>query len=98
MLFVPRRLVRSLQIAGAIHDRARGRRYGVRIRVLGTGCGLLLSMGLGRLGRSLLYGVHQVDILWLARTAVMVTVTMCACLVPSYRAARIEPLETLRRQ
>jgi putative ABC transport system permease protein len=70
---------------------------GMRLAAAGAGTGLLLSLGLTRLMRGILFGVESNDLV----TFVGVSVTLCvvalaASVVPALRATRIDPLEALR--
>jgi putative ABC transport system permease protein len=66
-----------------------------------VGCGLvlglILSIGLSRLLSGLLFGVDRFSPLpYLLVSAVIVFVSMVACLVPAWRAMRIDPAVALR--
>jgi len=63
----------------------------------GAGLGLILSFALSRVLRSLLYDVNPTD----PTTFVIAGLLMCgtalvACLIPAYRAARVDPMAALR--
>jgi ABC-type antimicrobial peptide transport system permease subunit len=63
--------------------------------VIGTGGALLL----GRFVASLLYGVTTRDPLTLgAAIAILSLCAIAACLVPAWRAARIDPVQALRAE
>ncbi len=65
--------------------------------VVGGAAGLLGSWWTVRLMRGLLVDVAPLDpIAWIGALGVMVIVSIAAALVPSLRAARIDPLEALR--
>ncbi|MCI0435650.1 MAG: ABC transporter permease [Gemmatimonadetes bacterium] len=65
---------------------------------VGAAAGLLASWWLARLLRGLLFDVQPLDPLaWSAALAVMLTVSMIAAWIPAWRAARIDPLDALRR-
>jgi len=60
--------------------------------------GLLLSFGAGRLLASQLTGVSGTDALSFAATATLLAaVAATACVIPAWRAARVNPLTALRR-
>ncbi len=66
-----------------------------------TGIGALLgvagAMAAGGVINSMLFGVTFLDPLtWLAVFALLAGVAMIACLVPAWRAARVDPASTLR--
>ena len=70
---------------------------GLAITVLGLVVGLALGVLAARLAAALLYGVSPGDITTYAVVAVVISaVAFLACLVPAYRAARLEPLRALR--
>ena len=63
----------------------------------GLALGVLLSAGASRLLERMLFGVTPYDPLTFAATAiVLVAVGLLACLVPAWRAMRVDPLEALR--
>ena len=70
---------------------------GLRVAGLGCGAGLGLSVLATRSLRSLLYGVSALDgETYLAVLLLIAAVATAASLVPSLRAARVEPVEALR--
>jgi ABC-type antimicrobial peptide transport system permease subunit len=65
--------------------------------VLGAGLGIGVAAGLSRYLRSMLFGISPLD----PSTYILVAVLMClvafaACYLPARRAARVDPIETLR--
>ena len=61
--------------------------------VLGLGVSLLLKP----LIASQVFGVHPLDALTMCSASLLlVMTTMSACLVPAYRAARVDPMVALR--
>jgi predicted permease len=73
----------------------------ISLRLLGGGTllGLIGSWQAGRAMWTLLYKVPAFDLGILAgATCVTAVVCLAACLVPSYRAARISPMETLSHE
>jgi predicted permease len=70
---------------------------GGRLVLLGIGLGIPGAVGIGLLLRSSLFGVSPVDTLSLVgAAAVLGVVTMVAILLPSRRAASVEPLSVIR--
>jgi ABC-type antimicrobial peptide transport system permease subunit len=72
-------------------------RQGTTLILLGLLCGLGLSMMLGSLLKSFLYGVQTGDAWTIAGVvALSLLVGIAASLVPAYRASSVEPMEALR--
>jgi putative ABC transport system permease protein len=72
---------------------------GMLIVVVGLALGLIGSLGLMRLIRSLLFGVEPTDATTLATVSLLLTgVTLVACYVPVRRATRIDPVTALRHE
>ena len=70
-----------------------------RLMASGIGVGLLLSIGVARLLRSVLFGVSPLDALTLAATIVtLILFALAAAALPARRAAAIDPIETLRSE
>ena len=72
-------------------------RQGLAVVIIGTVIGLLTSLALMKYLSTLLYGVSSYD--WVTFTAVSITISilaLVACIVPAVRAARIDPLITMR--
>jgi predicted permease len=69
------------------------------LRVVGAGIvlGIVTSLALGRFIASLLYGIHPNNAAILVGASFLLcAVGILACLVPSWRAARVDPATTLR--
>ena len=65
----------------------------------GLALGLGAALGLGRLVERLLYGVAAVEPAIFAVTVlVLATAALGACLLPAWRASRVDPLEALRHE
>jgi putative ABC transport system permease protein len=70
---------------------------GMRTALVGVGIGLAAALALGRVLASLLYGVRASDpATFAAVAALLCTVALAASLLPAMRAARIDPVKTLR--
>jgi len=72
-------------------------RNGLGVTLTGVILGLGASLAFSRLLQSFLYGVSVVDTVTLVSvTLTLTTAALLACLVPAVRAARTDPLETLK--
>ncbi len=72
---------------------------GVRIVLIGVVIGILLVLAGGRLIASLLYDTSPHDPVVLASVAVtLVVIAIVACVVPAWRALRIDPVQALRAE
>ncbi len=70
---------------------------GARLAAIGVVAGAALAVGATRLLRGMLYGVPQLDAVSFGLTmAVVLGSALLACSVAAWRAARADPLETLR--
>lgn len=70
---------------------------GLRPAVVGLMLGLAAGMGVGRMMRHLLYGVQPLDAGVFAAVALaLLSVAIAACLLPAWRAAKVDPMEALR--
>jgi predicted permease len=70
--------------------------HGVRLIAIGSAAGLFVTWLAGRAIESLLFGVPALHVPTLIVVAAIVAVvTIAACLLPSYRAARVSPMEAL---
>jgi predicted permease len=67
------------------------------LALAGAAVGIASSFAIGRLLRSILYGVHPGDPISLAGVAILLLlVTLVSCYLPARRATRIDPLIALR--
>jgi len=74
-------------------------RRGLLLAGLGAAAGLALALAFGRVVASLLHGVRPWDpVTFFAVSAVVLAASLAACLVPALRAARLDPIETLRAE
>jgi predicted permease len=72
-------------------------RQGLQLTVVGLLLGLAGALALTRVLVSSLYGVSAVDpITFAAVPALLLIVTIAACLIPARRAANVDPMRTLR--
>jgi putative ABC transport system permease protein len=70
---------------------------GMRLTALGVAAGLCGAVGASQALATLLYGVSKIDPLtYLGVIAVLGVVAAGACWTPAWRAARVDPAETLR--
>jgi len=74
-------------------------RRAIRLAVTGVAVGLALSIVLTRYMSGMLYGVRPLDPLTLsAVSAMLLVVSVAASLAPAYSAARLDPMQVLRKQ
>ena len=72
-------------------------REGIRLSIAGLMLGLAGALALTRVLASFLYGVSAFDpITFAAVPALLLLVTIVACLIPARRAANVDPMRTLR--
>lgn len=71
----------------------------LRVTAIGCACGLLLAAAAGRLLSSMLFGVSSLDSFTFCAVILLVlVVASAAAVLPALRAARIDPMQTLRDQ
>ncbi len=74
-------------------------RMGLQLVAIGIGIGLLVSVGLGRIIATQLWGVSAYDPWTLTCVPVLLLITgLLACWIPARRAARVDPLIALRHE
>jgi predicted permease len=74
-------------------------RRGLTLALIGSVAGLVISAMITRLLSGMLYGIRPSDMVTFATvTALLLLVSLTASIVPAYRAARLDPMETLREQ
>jgi len=72
---------------------------GLRPALLGLALGLAASVGAAQWIRSLLYGAPAVDVwVFASVSGTLLAVSALACLVPSWRASRLDPMQALRTE
>jgi ABC-type antimicrobial peptide transport system permease subunit len=72
---------------------------GLRLTLVGILLGLPLALAMGRVMASMLFGVGAYDPRTLGLVTVVLTgVSAAACVLPSYRASRVDPMESLRME
>jgi putative ABC transport system permease protein len=72
---------------------------GLRVAAFGSAIGWMLAAGSGRLLAGMLYGVTPSDVMTLASAVIlMLLVATAASLIPSLRAARLDPMHVLREE
>jgi putative ABC transport system permease protein len=72
---------------------------GMRPAVAGLVVGLAASLEAGRLIRDLLYEIKPLDpAVFAAVAATLLAVAVFACIVPAWRASRLDPMQTLRNE
>ncbi len=70
---------------------------GLRLTLAGIVIGLIGALTVVPLMRSLLLGIHVIDLLTFAIVpVVLIAVTLLACFLPARRAAKTDPMEALR--
>jgi putative ABC transport system permease protein len=72
---------------------------GIRVTVIACIAGLALSLATDRLIAGMLYGISPLDPATYAGVlALILLVATTACLLPAWRAARVEPVQVLRQE
>jgi len=74
-------------------------RHGLTLGLIGIFAGAALALGLTRLMQSLLFGVQANDLItFLGAVFVLMAAIAVACIIPSLRATKIDPLAVLRAE
>lgn len=72
-------------------------RQGLRLTLIGVAVGLIGAVVVVPLMRSILLGIHLIDLLTFAAVpVVLIGVAILACWIPARRAAKVDPMEALR--
>jgi predicted permease len=72
---------------------------GAKMAMLGAAIGIIASLGLTRLMAKQLFGVSAHDpMTYTSVAALLVLVALAACYIPARRAARVDPMTSLRRE
>ena len=72
---------------------------GMKFAALGLIIGIAAALSLTRLVRSLLFEVRPTDVTsYITACAILTTVALLACLLPAWRAARVDPATSLRHE
>lgn len=89
--------VRMALGAGAVNVLSLVVLAGIRVVVAGIGIGVALAWATGNLVQSMLYktSAHDTTVLLVA-SATLLVVAVLACLVPAWRALRVDPVVALR--
>ena len=73
--------------------------HGMSLALVGVGVGMAISVAVGRMIRGLLFGVTSSDpTILVAVPMILLLVAFVACALPSFRAARVDPLGVLREE
>ncbi len=70
---------------------------GMKPTLLGVAIGIAGALALGRVLSSLIYGVRPTDLItFLAVAVLLAMVALAACMIPAYRATKVDPMVALR--
>jgi putative ABC transport system permease protein len=72
---------------------------GLRPALFGLGLGLVVSFAATRIFQSMLFGTRPLDPVVLSGViATLLAVAVLACLIPAWRASRLDPMKALRTE
>jgi putative ABC transport system permease protein len=72
---------------------------GLKLTLIGVAIGLIAALAMAQLMKSLLYGVGAIDPLtFVGAPALLAATATIACWIPALRAARTDPLASLRSE
>jgi putative ABC transport system permease protein len=72
---------------------------GMKPTLLGAAIGTIAALALGRLVASLIFQVKPADPLtFIAVAAVLAVIALLACIIPAYRASKVDPVIALRNE
>ena len=88
---------RATEAAGVDDDLSEPQKQGMTLALTGVAIGLVAAFAFARLVSGLLYGVKSTDPLTFAGITILLTiVALIASYIPARRAARIDPMISLR--
>jgi ABC-type antimicrobial peptide transport system permease subunit len=72
---------------------------GLKLTLLGIAVGLPAALAVARFVEGLLYGIEPRDpVTFISVPVALVLVACMACLLPAFRAARVNPVDALREE
>jgi len=72
---------------------------GLKMTIVGLAIGIAAALAVGRVLASLLFGISTTDAITYAAVSLLLgCVALFASIVPAYRAARVDPIRTLREE